>query len=294
MLYNKEDINFDEWDAFVLKKGGTIFSTTAYLEACSENWMVFWDKKEQFGIALPYTEKFGVRTLYQPFFSRYQEFLGKTEDLNALFNILKLNFKRSLISIRDANVSEDKKAFVHQVIDPRNRVVSTNAKRQLKKFHKAQKYALRLQTNSNELLTLIQSELSRKLSVFSGTEFEIFKQLITNLERKGYLKWKAICHENNLVGGAFYMQFGDRIIYLKGACKQRVKKEGGMYFLINALIEEALEQDKLFDFGGSKVENVRIFNKKLGGVDKKYLPIHWDNSPIWFKLAQRIKKWIKK
>lgn len=293
MLYTKEEIDFEEWDDFVLKQGGTIFSTTSYLQACSENWMVYWEKDNQFGIALPYTEKLGVRTLYQPFFSRYQEFLGQTKDLNSVLNTLKVQFKRSLVALRVANIKEDVAAYTHQVIEKKDRQLSTNAKRQIKKFLKND-YTLTEEVESEQLILLIKTELSKKLAVFSGAQAKVFGKLVNELQSNGYLKAKGIIKNYELVGGVFYMDFGDRVIYLKGACKQQVKEDGGMYYLLNTVIEETLSNYKLFDFGGSRVENVRNFNKKLGGVDQKYLAIHWDNSPIWFKLAQRIRKWIKK
>lgn len=67
-----------------------------------------------------------------------------------------------------------------------------------------------------------------------------------------------------------------------------------MYALLNAAREEALAQNKVFDFGGSRVESVKSFNYKLGGVDQKYFAYHYDNSPFWFKLAQSLKAWKKK
>ena len=293
MLYNKEDIDFEAWDNFVLEKGGTIFSTTTYLQACAENWMVFWEKDKSFGMALPFTEKLGVKTLYQPFFSRYQEFLGNPPDLNAMLNVLKSKFHRSLMSLRMANYDQGLKAFVYQEIDFKNRKLSTNAKRQIKKFTQLD-YELTAAVPNKELSNLIKKELGEKLAVFSGKERFIFERLILGLQTKKQIKSIAIKESGNLVGGVFYMEFGNRLIYLKGACAKVVKQNGGMYFLLHSLIEKAENTNKIFDFGGSRVDAVRTFNRKLGGIDKKYIALHWDNSPIWFKLAQRIRAWIKK
>lgn len=293
MLLKSTDINYKEWDAFVLDQGGTIFSTSSYLEACAENWMVYWDKKRTFGIALPYTVKAGVKTLYPPFFSRYQEIVGDCSEVKEVINEIKDTFKRSLLSLRYHSELAGGEEYVYQEIDFEKRNISTNAKRQLKKFEQTGLPILDT-IDYQALNSLITDELAKKLSVFSGAKHHIFNALIDRLKAESYLKSLVVKNQDELVGGIFYMEFGNRIIYLKGACKEDIKQKGGMYVLLNTLISIAESKNKIFDFGGSRVEGVREFNKKLGGVDVNYLALHWDNSPIWFKLAQRIKLWIKK
>lgn len=67
MLISAERLDKGAWDDFVTQHKATIFSTSTYLDATADNWSVYWKKDENWGVALPFTVRLGVKTLYQPF-----------------------------------------------------------------------------------------------------------------------------------------------------------------------------------------------------------------------------------
>ena len=294
MIVESKDLDKKAWDDFVLREGGTVFSSSVYLDSTAENWCVYWKQNENWGVALPYTFRMGVKTLYQPFFSRYQEVIGEVkEGAECLEDILKKYFKRSLASFRreipDWLPSE---IYVYQKFSTQGKV-STNAKRQLKKFEKSA-YQIVDEDFTKSHLNFIIEKLSDKLSFYKGPEMELLNCLTENLNIEGSLQCKVVRINGEIAACVLLMNAAQRCIYLKGASSEDLKKLGAMYALLHQSQVEALNENKLFDFGGSRVESVKSFNYKLGGVDQKYFAYHYDNSPFWFKLAQRIKAWKKK
>ena len=83
-----------------------------------------------------------------------------------------------------------------------------------------------------------------------------------------------------------------QVLYVKGACPENLKLNGGMYLALNQAIEFASDHGLLFDFGGSNVEGVKRFNHNLGGIDTQYFFHQKDEGPAMFKFARKLKKRI--
>ncbi|SFT36390.1 Acetyltransferase (GNAT) domain-containing protein [Lishizhenia tianjinensis] len=294
MLISAERLDKAAWDDFVAQHGATIFSTSTYLDATAENWFVYWKKDENWGVALPYTVRLGIKTLYQPFFSRYQEVIGDVPaGRSELEEVIKQHFKRSMVNFR-REIPEwiPSEIYVYQSYDEQAKI-STNAKRQFKKFEKSG-YSIEKEAFTPEHLEFITNTLAEKLDFYKGDEVEIIDRLAKNLSGTQQLVSHVVRIAGEIAACILLMDFGQRRIYLKGASSEDLKKLGAMYALLNNAREEAVAQHKIFDFGGSRVDSVKSFNYKLGGVDQKYFAYHYDNSPFWFKLAQSLKAWKKK
>jgi len=98
-VIERNKIDVDRWDHLVLSSSNhTLFSLSTYLDSVAENWAVLVNEDYTLGIALPYTIRFGVKTLYTPFFMRYIEVLGG--EIDNLENYLKSNFESSKFKIR--------------------------------------------------------------------------------------------------------------------------------------------------------------------------------------------------
>ena len=62
-----------------------------------------------------------------------------------------------------------------------------------------------------------------------------------------------------------------------------------MYLALNTAIENAIDANKNFDFGGSKVEGVKGFNHNLGGKNVVYYLYENVNYPWWYRLMKKMK-----
>lgn len=289
-IIERNNLSTSKWDALVRQEpGSTFFSLSWYLDATAENWCVITDDDFTFGMALPYSIRLGQETLYTPIFVRYLEFFGDRQNMPAALQLVNQRFKNIRLHLRDNWNPNNDTNYCYQRIDSGEaRILGSHAKRMLKKAEKAE-----LQVTQNldypKVLEIVHKELANKIAGLDDTSTQALERLLKAANEANVL------HIYSLDNGAIAcLEDEKQCLYLKGTTDKSTKDQGGMYVLLNAAIESTLEQGKLFDFGGSRAEGVRRFNKALGGSDVAYYAFEVDNSPIWFKFAKRIRNTWKK
>ena len=90
-----------------------------------------------------------------------------------------------------------------------------------------------------------------------------------------------------LVAGAYFVKYNNRILYLKGFRKFNTENDGGMFLLFDSIIKENSNLPLTLDFGGSNNSNVRQFFKGFGAEDSVYLHLKKNELPSMIR-------WIKK
>ncbi len=287
----RADLNLNKWDALASSDiQASFFSCSWYLDAVAENWCVLIDEDYSKGIALPYSKRMGVEILYVPIFGRYSHAFG---DLNASdMDIIAKRFKvREFATTTKIWGNETER--VHQVItDFDNRKLSSQAKRSLKK---AEKSGLVLTNNEHytEVFSAIQQELEGKFQGVDADRLNRLEALFSNAQKVGVLKVFEVT-DGKETGGIVCLVKNDQVLYVKGACPENLKRNGGMYLALNSAIAFAQSRNAEFDFGGSNVEGVKRFNTNLGGVDTNYYYHEANHGPFWFQWARKIKNRSKR
>ena len=289
-IVERADLNVELWDKLVHESSdSTIFSLSFYLDAVAENWCVLINDDYSKGIALPYTLRLKVKTLYTPIYLMYVEWLG--EDVPAdLIEVLQKLFAVGDICIKNKLKGSNYQEYVRQeVVESK---YNEQTKRALKRFEKSGFQLVKGKLES-DILLIIESELPAKIASLDKQAISTLNKLVPLIAQNEMLSSYAILENNKVVGGILSMQFKNRIIYLKGAFAESAKKSGAMFKCISTLIEEETESKKIIDFGGSRVDNVRKFNLNFGAVDKVYYNFSWNNAPIHFKVLKRLKNALK-
>jgi hypothetical protein len=289
-IVERVDLNTELWDKLVLDSAdSTIFSLSFYLDAVAENWCVLVDETYSKGIALPYTIRLNVKTLYTPIYLMYVEWLG--EDMpKDLIALLQKSFAVGDICMKDKFADPNRNEYVRQELIESK--YNEQTKRALKRFEKS---GLQLVKGKLEkdILTIIESELPAKIASLDKQAILTLNKLVLVIAQNNMLSTYAILENNHVVGGILSMQFKNRIIYLKGAFTESSKKSGGMFKCISILIEEESTRQNIIDFGGSRVENVRKFNMNFGSVDRVYYNYTWNKAPFHFNVLKRLKNALK-
>jgi hypothetical protein len=292
-IVERQDIDIKRWDALVFSQSKTtVFSSSFYLDAVAENWCVYVDESYSRGIALPYVIRLGNRNLYNPIFFRYVEWLGEPlESFEELDKLLKTIFKSSHLCLRENLFNSKQAVYVFQEVNTIE--LHSQAKRALKKYQK-HRFQIQKISDIDILLNMVVHVLEEKVDAFSSSNVARLKQLLVNLKSENKLIIYGVFLENKLLGGLFLMETKNRVIYLKGGVEAFGKQNGAMYQLMFEAITDALSKNKVFDFGGSRVEGVRKFNLNFGGIDQTYYPYLWDNSPFFHKVVKQVYRKIKK
>ena len=289
-IVERADLKTDLWDELVHHSDDSaIFSLSFYLDAVAENWCVLVDETYSKGIALPYTIRLNVKTLYTPIYLMYVEWLGA--DLpKELITLLQKSFAVGDICMKDKLMDPNRKEYVRQELIESK--YNDQTKRALKRFEKSGLQLVKGKLE-NDVLTIIESELPAKIASLDKQAILSLNKLVSVIAQNNMLSSYAILENNHFVGGILSMQFKNRIIYLKGAFTESAKKSGGMFKCISTLIEEASITQNIIDFGGSRVENVRKFNMNFGAVDRVYYNYSWNTAPFHFKVLKRLKNALK-
>jgi hypothetical protein len=290
-IIERENIDVNKWNALVNRTSdASFFSYAWYLDATTEQWCVLVNEDYSSGIALPYSKRFGIETLYTPIFVRYVEWLGQKQALESAAEIIRERFTNRHISMRQKVLGVGYEEYVYQEIGKNTeRKVGSQAKRTLKKAEK-NGLVIHQSTEYNSISKVIGTELKDKFAGIDKNSLQALDRLFAAGKNEGVLKSFTIGEE----GGIVCFEKDDRILYLKGTVTRDTKENGGMYLALNTAIEIALEQKKIFDFGGSRSEGVKRFNHNLGGEDVEYYSYKVDKTPFWFKFARRIRGTWKK
>ena len=273
---------------------GSVFLQSTYRHSLlpKDNWLIYMDDAETCFVPLAHKKWMGVPMIFTPVFFRYTEAVG---DLNNFVfdSFLKTLIQRyKLIHVNWKGAIEQCKTFQivpkkHQVLITQPTSYSKLAKRML---NKAVKNGLVVQpTNAlKEVLAVIQKELSNNNAILSQKDLLTLNRLTDNYAKTNSLGLVGLFHDNQIVGGLIFIKSKNSTLYLKGACDHQFKTCGGMYLLMDHLVQSVDYSQHYFDFGGSNVEGVQQFNYKFGASDENYHTLIFDKAPLWHK---RIRKW---
>ena len=290
-LVSRADINIDKWNALVSEyPKASFFSYSWYLDAVAEDWCVLVEEDYTAGLALPFTKRMGVEILNVPIFSRFSRPFGRIESEDLV--LVKERFKVREFGVSD-RIFDTTEERTYQVIeDFETRKLSSQAKRSLKKAEKEQ-ITVSMHTDYHTVMHAIFSELEGKFSGVDAGRLKALEQLFEAGKKKGRIKVFEV-KGGQESGGIVCLYDKRQVLYLKGACPEKLKRNGGMYLALHTAIEFAKDNKVRFDFGGSNVDGVRRFNLNLGGQDRLYYFHQVNDGPLWFQWARKLRHAVRR
>jgi hypothetical protein len=291
-LLERDQIDIARWDQLVESCGGLIFSKSVYLDAVAESWCVYVDDSYSRGVALPYALRLGKKTLYTPLFLRCLEWFGELPKEDP-FSILRSIFPSADFSLKNKISDFNSEQYIYQEISVgTEQSYNDLAKRMLRKFGRSD-LKIKSTDEFTAIFKVISNELPKKVDSINHRNLNSLFVLIQNLSKTGMLRAEMLLHNDRCVGGAFFIETKDRVVYLKSAFTEEAKKMGAMYGLMDQMIKDSVGKKKNFDFGGSRVEGVKRFNHNLGASDVTYFNYKWNDLPLWYRLIKKAKSWMK-
>ena len=295
-LVTRENLDENKWKTWCENSPESQpFLSLEYLDAVSKSLQFLLNDDESGGMPLPYFEKLGVKTLYTPVFCRWVDWVGENPvSKKSLNEFLKQNFDVADVYFRQEMLSEKSEELIYQNVDSSGFKLNQQAKRKIKAFEKTG-VLISERIRIDEGVEFLQNELSNRIETLKMSDFDLLKMVLTNHHKNNCLKQLSFFEKDDLVGTVFLIETDQSILYLKGTCTSEWKNSGGMYALINHGIQLAFESNRTFDFGGSRIEGVRKFNRCFGGVDQHYFAYSWNDGPAWYRTLKELKnKWKKK
>lgn len=302
---HKSEIDYKKWDSVVnSSKGATIYGLSWFLDAVTDDWCALVKNDYEAILPLVTAKKKGVNIIYQPFFTRYFNVYGTdvssvviTEFIEAIPEDYKLiDFCVSLEFNYVKNI--DVESFMHQELnlnlmyDDLFSAFSTNAKRLVKKAKK--NHATLIESQNVELLIqLFKSRKGDQLN-FNEENYHHMYQLMQKGLEKGVGRFYEVKIEEKLIAVAYFFITDDRIYYFNGSITDEGQKDGGLYFVMDQVIEQYSGREMILDFGGSKVKEVADFYKKFGAYDVNYSRLSKNTLNPILKKVKKIRDKFKK
>lgn len=284
------ELNKSRWDQLA-ENHQTYYQLSWFLDLTAKKWCVLVDESYSKGIALAYNEVLGKKIIYPTIYGRTSAFIGCTavEIKNCCMQIEK-EFQLGQLQLEERLLatSWNEEVRCYQLLEELN--YTSLAKRML---NKARKAAVEIKPVAwKEYFFLIKEELAPKVKSIQGENLLRLENLLQKCAELKLLSCQGIFVEGKCCGVMYYVQEGQRMLYVKGAATSEIKKIGGMYLAMDEQIKLSLDLGLTFDFGGSSIEGIRRFFLAFGGQDKKYYCYTWDYGPWWFRLLRRIKSMV--
>jgi hypothetical protein len=293
------EINFEKWDKLA-KEQAIPYALSWFLNVVSPNWeaLVFDDYKA----IMPLTckKKIGIKYLAQPFFTQQsgifgnnlnsqliQKFLSKIDKSYAYIEI-NLNEANTIFLNGNLKTSSQKNILLDlsKPYELLFKGFSENTKRMIKKAEKNSIYICD-EKETNDLIELFKITKGKTLKNLDNKAYQILKTLIKTAQENIDVKVKKVYKDKELLGGAIFFEFNNRIIFFFSALHDKGKQVGAMHYLISEIIKNNSGKNKLLDFEGSNNLNLARFYMSFGSKEVVYLRYKNNNLPYPIK-------WIKK
>lgn len=280
LKHNK--IDFEKYDKTLSEcKWSRIYAMSWYLDIVSPNWELICTEDYNIVMPLPKKKKYAIPYLIQPMFCQQLGVFAKNQiqesqiryfykKLPYFYAILQGNSFDSIIFGKEnlkPNYFIDSKNF-----DKQQKLYSKNTIRNLKKAESSENKIHNI--GSLEFIQFITREAS---NIYNKKMQSLLINIVEKALNLDFGKIIASKIDNDLNAVAFVLDFNNRIYYLAPASSKRGKENQSMAFIVNYLIKQAVENNKILDFEGSSLSGVERFYKSFGadceyyGIWKKVL-----------------------
>ena len=298
----RKQINEDRWNQLIESSEYTqVFFTTWYLDACYSDWsaLVLDDYQAIFPIAE--NSKLGIKYIFQPIFNRYsgvitkdhlpqqieEDFLNQLSQNSRYFDFC---LHEQITRVPETYKTEEKK---YQQLDLRSpyaeleKSYSENLRRNLKKANKAG-LQLNRRYSGHEVVKQFKIHQRAVSELFTDEQYETLRHLMESAEKNTQTYcYATMDSKGEIQAGAFFIEYHQRILYLKGFTTPEGKKTGAMHFLFDQLIRENAGQNRMLDFGGSNIKSIANFFHQFGSIDCIYLRLQQNRLP-------KALRWLKR
>jgi hypothetical protein len=274
-----------------------VYANTWYLDAVVENWGAYvWEERDVYTAVFPIPNgsKFGVKYVYPPFFIQQLGVFSVNDDIPELtkealsklnkdvkFTELNLNWK--------SEIGDQKTNVVLSLNKPYNDLLSefsTNHKRNIKKAQK-KKYKYNSDIAVQTIVDNFRNDKGVEIVTLEDNDYKNFINLCLIAKKKEVLVTRGVFKGEVLITGAVFMKFGKRLVFLFSGNSNEGKTSGGLFNLLNLVIEEFAGSELILDFEGSTNEGLARFYKGFGGEEECYYFYKQNN-------LSTVLKWLKK
>lgn len=295
-----QQINRQKWDECISNAGnGLIYGYSVYLDSMAGAWDALVLNDYDAVMPLTWRKKYGIRYLYQPYFTASLGVFGNNISASLLSDFLQAIpafFKYWDIYLNAGNYFElplfklyERANYVLPLQNNYQHLFQqfrNNIKRNIVKANQ-----LKLVVEKNipvERVIELAKEQSTSYSLVSNIDYEKFEKLYHHFhQNQQAVTYAVYTLKKELVASCVFFFSHQRAYYILAANHPNGKTLGASHALIAAFIEEHAGQDLLLDFEGSDISSLAFFYSSFGAVTEKYVGLNNNKLPWLLRLFKK-------
>lgn len=286
-LLQNNEIDKTLWDKCVEEsQSPLIYGTAEFLDIVCPQWqgLVLHNYEAVFPVTV--NKKLGYSYLYQPPFMQQGGLFYKTENhTDDFIKVIQSKFKFAEINLNYSNSGiKSRNNFVLDLNKSYSECVNEYSQNHKRNVIKSKTHHLQIETcRIEELIKLFQLNKAKGQSYYSKSDYNKLEQL-SSLPNAFCI---GVFDGRNLIGGALFIEYNNRITFLFSGYDYQFKHLNAMFFLVNFLVQQHKLTNTLIDFEGSDNENLARFYKGFGSVNQPYYSYKHNNLPVWLKIFKK-------
>ncbi len=292
------EIDKIQWDKTIVQAtNNRVYAFSWFLDRVSENWdALVWGNYE-FVMPLTWRKKWGIKYIYPPLFCQQLGIFTvpplsiQTEFSNGVLKQYRY-IEMQVNSQMDRNgfggfTLIPKVNFVLPLIGPYPLLASNYSKDRRKNLSIARKSGISLSIGMNA--REYSANKRKALNGSSGdTSFQVLEALIAYTQSVGNgFVLSAYTVHNELCAAAFFVQAGNRLVYLNAFSTHEGRETSAMTAIIDRVIHDYAGTGLMLDFEGSTIPGIAAFMKGFGAHTETYFSLYSNRLPFPLNLLKK-------
>jgi hypothetical protein len=296
---SRNQIDTARWDELISRsEAENLYPYSWYLDAAAGRWSALVYKDYQAVMPLVWKRKFGIRYLYQPFYTPqlwvFSESHADPHMITSLLRQVARKFRVGTIQFNHRNLVGEVQPFT--VVDRVNYVLSLEGGYD----SLARGYSENTRRNLRKALEF-NPEISREISIDELVSLKRENDVIKRSESDSrWLKSLLETIRNKSTGviyasvqnwvpdaAAFFGISRTRAVYLLSASNEKGIENRSMFKLVDAFIRDHAGSALVLDFEGSNLPGVARFFSGFGAVPETYQRVQFNRLPLPVKGVRR-------
>lgn len=250
-----------------------VYAFSWYLDIVADHWDVLVLNEYEAVLPIPFNKKYFVKYVMQPYFCQQLGVFSKdllSEELQKeMLNKIPFKFLKISLSLNVDNLLVSEKTRRKNYTLKLSKEFSAIHKG----FSKGRKHAIKVGEKAGLKLTSVTIDELIEIQSKNYT-YQIPKRTLKNLvnvfiqNKKGTVL--GVFKDEELLGGGFFINDKDKVIYLYAAFTKEGRKLQAASFLISSMIKKHENSNVILDFEGGNLPNIGKFYRSFGAEEEVY------------------------
>lgn len=281
-------INRELWDNCINNAPQHLpYGMSWFLDAAAENWGGLVLNNYEAVMPLCWKRKFGIRYIYQPFFTQQLGVFGKAATKQFL-DAIPSEFRYIQTNLNYRNrIDECVAEQVNLILDIKSNAHEYYSVHCRRNIRKANRFNLHIKScAADELIGIFRHTKGKTIAHLKDEHYRRLTSIIHQFQSRNMCEVNGIYDQNNhLLGGAVMVNYKDRSIFFFSALTDTGKEMAGMYYLIHTFIAQS--EGRTLDFEGSNNTNLARFYRGFGASEQNYFSYEQNRLPAPLRLLKK-------